>query len=124
MPESPQHRAWREAHAAAETQIGQFRDQVAGALADASRLLTADPPAGSDAWFDTGGLLRHACRRLGSATYCLHEWAEPSDEQPHFDDQQEPTDAQLPQEERFRLRAIRYGRRSEFLRDGDLADLL
>lgn len=56
LPESPQHRRWREAHETATERISD-----------------------SEAWFTLSEKLERACSRLASATHCLHEWAEPDD---------------------------------------------
>jgi hypothetical protein len=42
-------------------------------------LLDADTPAPSDAWQRLAGQLQSRCEQLRCATYCLHEWPEPSD---------------------------------------------
>lgn len=79
LPESPQHRRWREGRAAAAEHIGGFRDELRSALDDAAALLAGDA-ADSDAWHALAGRLERACRRVGSATHCLREWAEPGDD--------------------------------------------
>ncbi len=75
LPESPQHRAWRNARTLAGQEIERFRRELRGRLTHAMQLLEADPPAASDAFFEMAARLQHECRRLGSATYCLREWA-------------------------------------------------
>jgi hypothetical protein len=55
--------------------------------------------------------LQRVCRRLGSASHCLHEWAEPEDERADIDDHQEPTDKKLAPDERERRQTRRPGRR-------------
>ncbi len=40
---------------------------------------TRTEPPHSDAWFELGEELQRACRRVGSASHCLHEWVEPHD---------------------------------------------
>ncbi len=87
-----------------------LRDSV-DAAAD---LLSMPMPPGpsSDAWFEAGERLHRACRRLGSATYCLHEWAEPPEDQADSDDGSEPSDAGLPVDARRRREARRAGRRN------------
>ncbi len=85
LPESPQHRRWREAHEAAAERIEPIRGEVRATFAEASTLLEADPPANSEAWFSLGEKLHDACRRLASATYCDREWDEPDDTSPDID---------------------------------------
>jgi transcriptional regulator with XRE-family HTH domain len=79
LPESPQHRRWREARSAATERIGGFRGDVRSALDEAAVLL-ADEDATSDAWWALAAALGRACERVGSATHCLREWAEPGDD--------------------------------------------
>ncbi|HUA74363.1 MAG TPA: hypothetical protein VL988_06370 [Solirubrobacteraceae bacterium] len=78
LPESPQHREWRTAREAGERRIGRLRDELETAL-DQTRTLLATEPRDSDVWFAASRELQRACYRLGSATYCLFEWAEPND---------------------------------------------
>lgn len=78
LPESPQHRVWRRAQAAAGEQIGGFEELAARALEDAERALAAGA-ATSEQLFSLSERLRWNLWRLGSATYCLREWAEPDD---------------------------------------------
>jgi transcriptional regulator with XRE-family HTH domain len=81
LPESPQHRRWREARAAATERIGEFRDELRSALDEAAALLT-DEDAPSDAWYALAEQVGKACQRVGSATHCLREWPEPDDAKP------------------------------------------
>jgi hypothetical protein len=85
LPESPQHRAWRMAQDAAEGGIGGFREDVRGHLRDGEALLANEATA-SENWFVLGERLSRACSRVGSATHCRHEWAEPSDDSADVDD--------------------------------------
>src|SRR5665811_709201 len=85
LPESPQHRAWRETRDAAGERIGEFREHVRSLLHDATALL-ADDAANSEAWFVLGERLGRACKRMGSATHCMREWVEPSDHAADVDD--------------------------------------
>jgi hypothetical protein len=79
LPESPQHRAWREAQAAANDRIDGFRRDLADALAEANRLHHTEPHPSSDTWYQRARDLSHACRTLASATHCHYEWPEPDD---------------------------------------------
>ena len=85
LPESPQHRDWREAHAAAVERIQGFRDDLATLLRD-GRALLADADTGSEDWFTFGERIGGACSRLASSIYCLREWAEPTDDKRDTDD--------------------------------------
>jgi transcriptional regulator with XRE-family HTH domain len=78
LPESPQHRVWREARAAATECISGFRDDLRSAL-DAGVALLADETTDSDAWYALAERTARAYKHLGSAAYCLCEWAEPDD---------------------------------------------
>jgi hypothetical protein len=49
-------------------------------LSAATGVLDAGSGATSDAWLATNQQLSFACLRLASATYCLSEWPEPSDD--------------------------------------------
>jgi hypothetical protein len=66
LPESPQHRAWREARAAAGEHVGEFREELQAALGDAAGLLDAHETANSDTWQAIGQRLKHACERIGN----------------------------------------------------------
>ena len=81
-------------------------------LEDAARELDAQPPPHSDAWLELGEELQQACRRVASASHCLHEWAEPIDARADLDSHVEASDATLDQGERARRRTRRAGRRN------------
>jgi hypothetical protein len=84
LPEAPQHRLWRESRAVAGERMREFRVGLRLMLREA-RALLGDREASSEAWFELGERLQDACSRLGSATHCLREWEEPSDEEPDVD---------------------------------------
>ncbi len=111
LPEAPQHATWREARAAAGQRIDEFRESLSDVLAETLATLNATRPAESDEWFNLAARLQHACWLLGSATYCLNEWAEPTDEQADTDERTAPSDKALTPAERGRLRIQRAGRR-------------
>jgi hypothetical protein len=90
LPESPQHRAWRNASTLAAQEIDRFRHSLRDTLAEANRLLEADPPTQSDTWFQLSDQLRQAAWRVGSASYCLYEWDEPHDDHADIDDHPAP----------------------------------
>jgi hypothetical protein len=110
LPESPQHREWRNAHTLAAHEIELFRRVLHDALAAAMAELDGMPD--SDAWFELAEGLRGAAWRLGSATYCLREWIEPSDDRADIDDHISPADLALDSSERRRRQARRVGRRN------------
>lgn len=86
LPESPQHRRWRETHAAAGERIGGFKDDLREAVGEAAWLLDADRQPASGEWYVLGERLSRICVRIGSATHCLYEWPEPDDARPDVDD--------------------------------------
>jgi hypothetical protein len=112
LPESPQHRAWRDARMVAAQEMDGFLVSVREGLDDAMRLLDADPAAASDAWFELGERLHRDCRRVGSATHCLHEWSEPDDARADVDDRHDAADERFDPDERAKRRARRTGRRN------------
>jgi hypothetical protein len=73
------HSIGREAHRQAGQRIDEFREDMRKRLNAAISLLDAGDGTSSEAWRATGERLQYACQRLQSATYCLHEWAEPDD---------------------------------------------
>jgi hypothetical protein len=80
LPEAPQHRKWREAQALAGERIDGFRRDLGDALVEAAAQLEAEGAAPSSAtWFALAESVQRAAWLLGSATYCLSEWAEPED---------------------------------------------
>jgi hypothetical protein len=91
LPESPQHRVWRHAQALAAERIDGLWEQVRVVLEEATGALNASGVR-SDGWFALAERLQSACWQLGSATYCLSEWAEPDDARADVDDRREPGD--------------------------------
>jgi hypothetical protein len=85
LPEAPQHRIWRESRAVAGERMREFRAGLRNAMGEV-RALLGDRDASSEAWFELGERLQDACSRLGSATHCLREWPEPSDDGPDVDE--------------------------------------
>ncbi len=112
LPESPQHRAWRAARTSAAQELERFRARLRAALVHAEELLVTDTVVPSDAWFELGEELAHACWRVGSASHCLYEWPEPSDARADIDDHTSAADRELDPTARARARARRRGRRN------------
>jgi ribosome-binding protein aMBF1 (putative translation factor) len=132
LPESPQHRAWRDAEQLAGEQVDGFRLGVfeelehAGELLDAEMAVAAGRVAPeviggslSDAWLEMAERLHHACRRLGSAGYCLWDWREPEDTRADVDDHRDSRDRVFDPRQRERRVARRHGRRNTALWDRD-----
>ena len=124
LPESPQHRAWRDAHTLAQQEIERLRTSLGERITEASILL-GDEDAHSDAWFELAERLRRAAWVLGSATHCLREWPEPDEAHPDTDEQTEPGDAQLGEKERGRTPlATKYACSRRTASDGNKASTL
>lgn len=118
LPESPQHQTWHQATTLAAQEIERVRENLRATLTEAGQQLDAD--ASSDAWFELSERLAHASWVLGSATYCLREWEEPTDDRADIDDRSDPSDAGLSRERKGRRRYRRTGRRNIHLwRDKD-----
>jgi hypothetical protein len=112
LPESPQHRRWRDAQTLAEQEIERFRQALQTSIDEAVQMLDSRPVVSSDAWLELSEQLRRDTWRVGSATYCLHEWVEPHDEQADVDDRRDPDDYKLAAAERARRKSWRAGRRN------------
>ena len=112
LPESPQHRAWRNARVTAAQELDRFRARALELSQRLRLLLEQSPPPHSDAWLVLGEELERACRRLASASHCLYEWAEPDDEHADVDERSEAADEGLDERARARFRALRAGRRN------------
>ncbi len=89
LPESPQHRAWRQTSRKAVERIDGLREDARRAVQDAGRLLDAGE-ADSEALFLLAVRLGEALQYLGSATYCAREWDEPGDAHADVDDDRPP----------------------------------
>ena len=83
--ESPQHRKWRHSRTMAGDRIDGFREALRTSMAEVGALLDAEQTP-SDAWFEFGKRLGAECKRRGSATHCLFEWAEPDDARADVDE--------------------------------------
>ncbi len=113
LPESPQHAAWRCARQLAEQEIERFTLAARTALTESLALIESSPPASSsDELFEAAEHLLFVVRRLGSVSYCLHEWAEPSDERADIDHYEDPEDHDLDPSELRVIRSRRHGRRN------------
>lgn len=85
LPEAPQHRHWREAHAAAERYLPDLRAELRDVLDAALKMLDSEHQIISREWLDASETLHTICRNVASATYCLMEWAEPNDAKADID---------------------------------------
>jgi hypothetical protein len=88
LPESPQHRTWRHAREEAGRREEEIREALSDAFEEASEVLhrTGAAPPSADRLFDLSKRLQSEFQRLGIATYCLHEWAEPDDSRKDLDE--------------------------------------
>jgi hypothetical protein len=89
LPESPQHRAWRQARVKAAIQIDGLREELDQAVAATDRIHFLPPLRAKDL-FALSERIRWALWRFASATYCLTEWAEPHDDYPDEDENPGP----------------------------------
>jgi hypothetical protein len=96
LPESPQHRRWREARTIAGGRIDELRQGLREALIEAADLLGAGDKTDSEAWFSMKGRLEWAAEKLARATHCLHEWAEPDDAAADIDNHWRPERRRVP----------------------------
>lgn len=110
LPESPQHRAWREARASAEQEVERFEQEAINAITDAMALVESE--SSSDGLFAVAERLRGELWRLASATYCLSEWPEPDDATADIDDRLDARERELAPAEQMALLALRAGRRN------------
>ncbi len=78
LPESPQHRFWKQTRKVAVERIDGLREDARRAVQDAGRLLDREE-ANSEALLLLAVRLREAVQYLGSATYCAREWPEPDE---------------------------------------------
>jgi len=85
LPESPQHRKWRHSRTVAGDRIDGFREALRASMAEVGALLDSQQTP-SEAWFELDKRLGAECKRLGSATYCMFEWAEPDDARADVDE--------------------------------------
>ncbi|MET0557607.1 MAG: hypothetical protein ABW065_02895 [Solirubrobacterales bacterium] len=79
LPESPQHRRWREARLQAVLRIDGFHAAALEAISTAESRLGWSRLPNSTTLFELSERLQQTLWCLGSATYCLYEWPEPDD---------------------------------------------
>lgn len=78
LPESPQHRVWRDARRLAAQEIERFRAELAEALGEGLRLLDRTGVS-SAVWMELSKRLARAAEHVASAVHCLNEWPEPDE---------------------------------------------
>jgi hypothetical protein len=91
LPESPQHRSWREARVQAALRVEGFEGELGTLLEEAKDLLEGTPRPHSSKWFAFSERLSPAAWRLGSAVHCFQEWLEPDDDFPDVDENPGPS---------------------------------
>jgi hypothetical protein len=110
LPESPQHRTWRNARTTATQEITRFRDELTDELEAALALL--HDAHDSDSLYALAEHLNHNIKRLASATHCAHEWQEPNDTTTDIDTRTQSADQEHEPAEQQRRYARRQGRRN------------
>lgn len=117
LPESPQHRAWRQAQVLASQEIDRFAAELRRACDDAAALLRSElqEEVRSDAWLELGARMARDCRLLASARHCLSEWPEPVETSADVDTLSAPDDDLLEHDRLRALRVLRAGRRNTLL---------
>jgi len=94
LPESPQHRLWRQACELATEHHPRMRQRFITAVKAACDLINAEEPAAPSSWIDCKHELEHACEALAQVAYILNR-AEPDDATPDLDSRAQPAGARL-----------------------------
>ena len=117
LPESPQHRAWRQARSLATQEMDRFTSELQRACGEAGALLQSErqEEIRSDAWLEVGARIARDCRLLASARHCLSEWPEPEETHADIDTLSAPGDELLEHDRLRALRVLRAGRRNTLL---------
>jgi DNA-binding PadR family transcriptional regulator len=79
LPESPQHRRWREARAVAEESEDEIRSLATDAVHDAQTALLKPEADGAEELMAIGDRLHRVFWRFASVVYVRQEWAEPDE---------------------------------------------
>jgi hypothetical protein len=112
LPESPQHRAWREARELSARALPVMRARLQATLAATATALDNDQSERSDTWLALAERLRGEARAIGCALHCLRDWPEPVEAGPDVEDLREPGDELLGAAARAAMRGLRSGRRN------------
>jgi hypothetical protein len=117
LPESPQHKTWRQARALASQEIDRFATELQRACDEATALLQSESREAirSDTWLELGARLARNSRLLASARHCLSEWPEPTEASADVDSLSAPDDHLLEHDRLRALRVLRAGRRNTLL---------
>lgn len=86
LPESPQHRLWRQQHTRALEGMAEYRRRLREALEQAAAMID-DGRVDSEAWLTMTKRLKVRSELFGSAIHCAREWAEPDDGDRDAEDQ-------------------------------------
>lgn len=112
LPESPQHRYWREAREFAEIEWPLLLGDLYDALREAGEIVWQRPLPHSDEWFEMSARLHLHAWQAASAHHVLHEWSEPDEDGgPDVDMHKEARDAGLDDWFRIAREVRRRGRR-------------
>jgi DNA-binding PadR family transcriptional regulator len=79
LPESPQHREWREARAVAEEREDEIRSLATDAVQEAQTALLKPAADSADELMAIGDRLHRVFWRFASVVYVRQEWAEPDE---------------------------------------------
>jgi hypothetical protein len=79
LPESPQHRRWREARVFAEQEFERFETQAFTLTEQAQDMLVAAARPSAPDWLKLRRRLDDALWRVAATTHILREWPEPDD---------------------------------------------
>lgn len=79
LPESPQHREWREARAAAEEREDEIRSLATDAVQEAQTALLKPEADSADELMAIGDRLHRVFWRFASVVYVRQEWAKPDE---------------------------------------------
>jgi hypothetical protein len=86
LPESPQHRLWRQQHTRAVEGMDEYCRRLREALEQAAAMID-DERVDSESWLTITKRLKVRSEVFGSAIYCAREWAEPDDGERDAEDQ-------------------------------------
>jgi hypothetical protein len=117
LPESPQHRTWRQAQTLAAREIERFAERLRVSTVEVELLTQSDrlEEIPSDRWLELGARMARDARLLASAQHCMSEWPEPDEDSADVDTLSSLGDEQLGHDRLRALRVLRAGRRNTLM---------